>query len=380
MSDALTRLRAAYDDRTAEARKRKSAGQVVVGYFLNSVPEELILAAGHFPVRLAGDPTRPVPMADRYMEDYFDGEVRALFDALIVGEFNFVDLIVIPRNSEVYLQLYYLLREIPKWEPDAAIPPLHLFDLLQSPYRSTQKYVIGRMRALADRLAALNGRAITDERLAEAIRTTNATRRHVVEASALWQGASPSLGGVDALKVIGAGSALGHEDYRLALRDLIDQPPHAMPQGRPRILLKGSPQSDARFTQLVERAGASVVAHDHVWGDRIYDRPIAEGGDPWEALAQHYIAHVPSPRAYPQAAEDARMLALARAARVEGAIIYHDEWDDTLGWEYPDQKVLLASAGIPSLFLKRQRWFDPPEDVQAAAVATFLAQIEQTSA
>lgn len=380
MTGALERLRAAYDDRTAEARARKTAGQTVVGYFLNSVPEELILAAGHFPVRLAGDPDRPTPLADRYMEAYFDGEVRALFQALVAGDFAFADLIVIPRNSEVYLQLYYLLREIPRWEPEAAIPPLHLFDLLQSPYRTTETYVTGRMHALARRLEAIGGHTISDTRLADAILATNRTRRGLIDTRRLWQGAAPALDGTDALKVIGAASAMARDDYDAALRSLIKETPSAGSNGRPRVLIKGSPQSDPRFTALVESAGGAVVAHDHLWGDRTYDRLIEESGDRWEALAQHYIDHIPSPRAYPQARENRRMLALAQLAAADAVIIYHDEWDDTLGWEYPDQKALLDDAGIPSLFLKRQRWFDPPQATQLAAVTAFLAQIERKPA
>ncbi len=45
-ADALARLTAAHDDRLGEARRRKAAGSTIVGYFLNSVPVELIVAAG----------------------------------------------------------------------------------------------------------------------------------------------------------------------------------------------------------------------------------------------------------------------------------------------------------------------------------------------
>jgi hypothetical protein len=71
------------------------------------------------------------------------------------------------------------------------------------------------------------------------------------------------------------------------------------------------------------------------------------------------------------------MLELARRAQVEGVIIFHDEWDDTLGWEYPDQKALLEGNGIATLFMKRQPYFNPPEDVQGATVSAFVKSLEQ---
>lgn len=375
MSAALATLRSIYADRTVEAVRRRAAGETVVGYFLNSVPEELILAAGAFPVRLAGDPQERSEIADHYMEEYFDGEVRSIFGALVAGKFDFVDLVIIPRNSEVYLQLYYLLLQMPKWEPASRIPPLHLFDLLQTPNWTTGQYRIGRLRAMAARLEALSRKAVTDDGLRAAIRTTNASRRLLREASQLWQGPAPALDGVDALKVIGSASAMAREEHDAALRALIADPPPALAGRRPRLLLKGSPQSDPRFTALIEEAGGAIVAHDHLWGDRTYDTPIAEDGDPWEALSQHYGCHIPSPREYPQALADSRFLALAQKADVAGVVFHHDEWDDTLGWEYPDQKVMLDRHGIASVFLKRQRWFDPPMAEQTAIVGAFLSDL-----
>src|ERR1700756_4716406 len=102
--DALAVLRRAYAEREAEARNRHAAGQKVVGYFSANVPEELILAAGAFPVRLSGDPRDTTVPGDRYMEDFFDGDIRSIFNRVLTGHFDFVDLLVIPRTSEGMLQ------------------------------------------------------------------------------------------------------------------------------------------------------------------------------------------------------------------------------------------------------------------------------------
>jgi benzoyl-CoA reductase/2-hydroxyglutaryl-CoA dehydratase subunit BcrC/BadD/HgdB len=99
---------------------------------------------------------------------------------------------------------------------------------------------------------------------------------------------------------------------------------------------------------------------------------VQERDEPWAALARHYCFDIPSPREYPQAKADELFLALATQARVDGVIFIHDEWDDTLGWEYPDQKRLLEARGIGSLFLKRQRYFDPDEAQQRESVRGFL--------
>lgn len=375
MQNVLDILRAAYASPYAAAREHRARGGKVVGYFLNSVPEELIVAAGCFPVRLRGEPTHRSPLSERYMEDYMDGEVRASFAALLEGQFDFLDLLVIPRNSEVYLQLYYFLLEMPNWEPAARIPPLHLFDLLQTPSATTHQYVVGRLRAFADRLTSIGGTAVTATSLAQAISTVNVQRRLLQQASRLWQGSPPAISGADALALISSAAFMRFDDYARCLSDLLADPPPAL-EARPRILIKGSPQSDARFTSLVEQLGGSVVAHDHLWGDRTYATTVDERCEPWSALARHYCFEIPSPREYPQAKADERFVQLVKRAHVEGVIFYHDEWDDTLGWEYPDQKQLLDALGVPSLFLKRQHYFDPDEAAQSAALRAFLATIE----
>jgi len=370
MDQPLQALRAAYESPYDAARAHRAKGGKVIGYLLNAVPEELIAAAGCFPVRLRGEPQRS-PIAERYMETYMDGEVRSIFGALLEGRFDFVDLLVIPRSSEMYLQLYYFLLEIPKWEPAVRLPPIHMFDLLQTPSSATLKYVVGRLRDLAERIAAVGGGLIDGQALSTAITAVNAKRRRLQQASALWQAETPALTGVDALTTISCASFMPQDDYLTRLDALIAEPPPTFATG-PRILLKGSPQSDLRFTSLVERLGGAVVAHDHLWGDRTYATVVEERAEPWAALARHYCLDIPSPREYPQTKADARFLELVQRARVEGVIFYHDEWDDTLGWEYPDQKKLLDSRGVPSLFLKRQPYFEPPELEQAQAVRAFL--------
>jgi benzoyl-CoA reductase/2-hydroxyglutaryl-CoA dehydratase subunit BcrC/BadD/HgdB len=378
MKAPLTILRDIYADPYAAARAHRAAGGKVVGYLLNSVPEELIIAAGCFPVRLRGDPARLPPLAERYMEEYLDGEVRSIFGALLEGRFDFVDLLVIPRNSEVYLQLYYFLLEMPKWEPQARIPPLYLFDLLQTPSAMTLRYVAGRLHDFANRLGEISGRSITAPALSKAISTVNAKRASLQAASRLWQARAPALSGVDALTVISAASFAAHDTYMSALKALVADPPAAA-SPKARLLLKGSPQSDLRFTALVERVGAGVVAHDHLWGDRTYAALVREDGDPWHALARHYSLDIPSPREYPQAKADQGFLLLVEKAHVQGVIFFHDEWDDTLGWEYPDQKKLLEQRGVPSVFLKRQRYFDPDEAQQSEGVRALVESLQHRS-
>ncbi len=121
--DALEKLRGSLSRIAKQSCARgPSTGDKVVGYFSNNVPTELILATGMFPVRLTGDPRGTTEIGDRYMEEFHDGEIRSIFDRMLRGHFNFCDLIVVPRTSESFLQLYYYLLEARRWEPARVIP------------------------------------------------------------------------------------------------------------------------------------------------------------------------------------------------------------------------------------------------------------------
>src|SRR5580698_5038694 len=171
----LAQLAAAYLDRERSARAARRRGQKVIGYVSNNVPAELIWASGAFGVQLTGIPGE-TPTGDRYMEDFHEGHIRSLFDRFLAGQFDFADAVIIPRSSEGYLQLYYYLLEVRKWEPQQRLPEILLFDLLQTPTWSSSRYDRGRVEVLAQRLAAITGTPVSREAIRRAIDRDAKTR------------------------------------------------------------------------------------------------------------------------------------------------------------------------------------------------------------
>ena len=77
----------------------------VAGVTSNTVPWELLRAAGYFPLMLnpvpLNPPPGPAPFADRFMEDgVFSSRIRGIFDGIASGAWPFLKLVVIPRTSE----------------------------------------------------------------------------------------------------------------------------------------------------------------------------------------------------------------------------------------------------------------------------------------
>ena len=73
MATAFEVMQKHYQKRDLAAREWKRKGGRVVGYFCDSVPEELILAAGFFPIRISGNPGGSTAEIDKYLEPFHEG-------------------------------------------------------------------------------------------------------------------------------------------------------------------------------------------------------------------------------------------------------------------------------------------------------------------
>jgi benzoyl-CoA reductase/2-hydroxyglutaryl-CoA dehydratase subunit BcrC/BadD/HgdB len=351
-------------DHTAAAR---ASGLPVVAYLGHAVPVELIAAAGCFAMQMRGDPGDDTPLGDMYLDDDFDGDLRSVYQRIVSGYYNFAQLIVIPRSSNGYLYLYYFLLETKRLRAEP-FPEVVLFDVLQTPFWSTGQYVYQRVRDLQETLARLTGRPIATGAIAAAIASCNGVRRALQAMNALRREAPPRLSGTAMLRAIGA-AACG-----VAPVGAPGQAPDTAPIDGVRVMVKGAPHDTAGFYALVESLGAVIVADDHSTGERVIEHLVDETIAPVTALADHYHLHAPGIRSFPQAAQDARFLELVDAARVHGVIFYHDEFDDTLGWDYPEQKRLLDARGIPSVFLQAQSYRSPDRAAQRTAVLDLIAR------
>ncbi|MCA1646076.1 MAG: 2-hydroxyacyl-CoA dehydratase family protein, partial [Chloroflexi bacterium] len=207
-----------YADRAGGARAAQSRGVGVVGRVGNTIPSELILASGRFPALIAADLGHPTPTADIYMEPVIEPETKSLFENALSGEFESFDLLILSR---AYAHLYYYLKEAYRLGRAAKVPPLHIFDLMQSQRDAVRTYNFGRLQALVERLERVVGRPITDEQLGAAISLTNrgrALQRELLERR--WRA---EVSGVDAMQALGAGYFMPPDAYAEALAAYVAQ-------------------------------------------------------------------------------------------------------------------------------------------------------------
>jgi benzoyl-CoA reductase/2-hydroxyglutaryl-CoA dehydratase subunit BcrC/BadD/HgdB len=364
---ASIELATALRDPLAAARAAK-VNAPVVGFVSNNVPIELIHAAGCFPLQLPGAQGGPTPRADRYMERAFDPMARSVFERTLRGDFDFVDLMVLPRTVDSFQRLYYYLCELCRTGIER-VPESYLYDLLHTPWYTSAEHNHGRTVDFKERLQALTGRTITADDLAASIAVYNRIRRRLSDLFDRRCAVPCELAGTDALNVYRGAQQIRPDVFERALVAKLAERPNLAPGKR--ILLVGSAHDTPALHATIASAGGQVVADYHWRGELLFGPLVDESVSPLRALSTHYHRESWSVRRFPSSTAD--LLDFARRASVKGAIFYYYAEDEALPWDYPAQASALSALGVRSLRLDAQPY--PPNTASDAAIAEFIADL-----
>jgi len=336
---ALAELRRHYDNRTAVAKEQHARGTPVAGYTSNTVPRELLRAAGYFPVLLS-PPAQPTPLADKYMEPAFETRIRVIFEHLLAGDWSFLERLIIPRTSEGEHKLFLYLREVMRQEGQSHFPSPYFYDLLHTRTPLSEDYARERTRELYTSLGS--------PPLGNAIAEQNRVRAAVRRLLELREGEAPRLRGSDALMAIGASYFMEPDEFvRLAAQAAAETAASA-PVDAPRLLVKGYPCDHPELHRAVEATGGNVVAEDDWWGSRCAGEDVGMEGDPLEQVFRKYYIDAPSPRVFPPEIADAWFEERVQRG-IDGVLFYLPADDDVYGWDYPRHKRFCDERGVPAL-------------------------------
>jgi hypothetical protein len=346
--DALAVLQRCYEDRLAPLRERNG----VVGVLGNAAPVELVLAAGRRPVLVAPEPPHPTPFADPWMESDFEWEQRSLVDRAVRGDFESLDLLIVTRS---YHEVYYYLKEIVRQGQGPKVPPLYMYDLMQSQRPAVRPYGLNRTSDLLARLERLAERPISDSDLRAAIALTNRRRRAIRDL--LERRRQGQVSGATAVRAIGAGFFMDPSTYTETLTAFLAELPADEPAsdlaGRPRLLVVPSePLYRPALHDALEAAGALVVAEDDWWGARAAGDDIPENAPPMSAIFEKYFSDAPSLAVSPRAPREAWLRAQIERGDIDGVVFYVPPSDHLFGWYYPGLKAYLDERGVPSALIR----------------------------
>ncbi len=373
-SETLDFVRSAYANPVQVADSWRTAGGKVIGILGHDAPRELVVALEMLPIRIAplrltrtGEP--PPAAAPKSLTDELSPDTGLVLAAMLEGRLDWMDGLVICRDSETHSKLFAVLRELARIGAMKDSPPIVFYDRILSESNAAARYNRLRINELANTLSSWAGRELTRDGIAEAVSEANSTVNALRELAAARR-AVPSLRGSDMLSISGAALTLpGHIMTEVLAYLATGYDGHQAPSTPgTRVFITGSPQDDPWTYQALESAGFDIVGEDHDWGEGGWSL-ITETPDPMDGILDGH--RTTQPRAARTGVKErcyntARMAAEARADLVIQIFFYHDQ---ASGWEFPFLRQLLASTEIHLVQARVQYGHpDPTPLLQAVGV------------
>jgi benzoyl-CoA reductase/2-hydroxyglutaryl-CoA dehydratase subunit BcrC/BadD/HgdB len=204
----------------------------------------------------------------------------------------FADLVVGETTCDGKIKMFELLEKIKN---------TYVMELPHTQYKeSSRNFWLQEIKAFKEKLEGVFETAISDEQVRGAIRERNRERRLLKEFYELSRLDPPPMTGLQQLRTLyGAQFRFNHAEKVRELEETIARITEAYRSGeRPvspeakRIVVTGCPMGGAteKIVRIIEENGGVVVVYENCTGAKQFDRQVPESGDPYEALADYYLA------------------------------------------------------------------------------------------
>ncbi len=338
-----------------EARRRQAAGQKIIGCLLTDVPEELIHAAGAFPVGIMGS-NAGVRLADAHLQVWACSLMRTSLDMGLRGELDFLDGIIIPHTCDTTRMMVGI------WRHTCKTPYIDNFLLPRQVNRpSARDYLIGELARLRENLAQVTGQEITVEKIQASIRLFNENRRLLRQVMQLHAEHPGLLTTREAYTVIKAAMLIDKAEHNRLLQELIPQLEQKASSSagatvvKTRLVISGAVWEPPEILDLIEEAGGVLVGDDFLTGARYLGPDAAEEDDPLAALADRQLQKIPfGGYDNPDAPRANFLVDLVRKAKADGLIFLHLKFCEPENYDYNDMHEALNGAGIPNMRLETE--------------------------
>jgi benzoyl-CoA reductase/2-hydroxyglutaryl-CoA dehydratase subunit BcrC/BadD/HgdB len=273
----------------------KEQGRGVVGTFCTYVPTELILAAGLIPVGLCSSSDETIAEAEKFLPRNLCPLIKASYGFAVSGKcpyMYFADLVVGETTCDGKIKMYEMLGKL---------KDVYVMDLPRTQHKeASKKSWLGEVRAFAKKLEEKFGLTLRDEDIKQAIRERNRERALLKTLYELSTAHPPPVSGLRQLQIL-YGSQFKFV-YAEKIRELeqtiatikaeYDAGKRPVPDRAKRLLITGCPMGSAteKLVRVIEESGAVVVVYENCTGAKQFDRQLDETGDPYEALAEYYLA------------------------------------------------------------------------------------------
>jgi bcr-type benzoyl-CoA reductase subunit C len=372
--EVTARFEAVCADPYGTAREAASRGTKAAGYMCTYVPEEILHAAGYFPIRVFGwsDGTQ---RADGLLQTFACSLARGALDAALSGRLDFLRLMVFGHTCDTLQNVADIWqRNVGKsgFGSCAAMQHWVMATPVATSGEAATTFFTDELRRFRRFLEEEQG-GISDATIEASIELYDHHRRAMRELYALRRENPRCLTGKEMLSAVLASFLMRKEDHLPLIQDLISRVSsvangpavtrNPKPETRnptPGVFVIGSVCQSAEYMRAIEEAGCTVVDDALCTGARAFAVRRVVCSDPIEALARMYLERAPCPAKHrPGYNMGADILDQARAAEADGVIFLLTKFCEPWAFDYPHIRETLEAASIPSLLIEIEQHLPP---------------------
>ena len=336
----------------------KKKGGKIIGYVCTNVPEEIIVAAGMLPYRIRAPESKDTSEGDRYTNYLNCTYCRHIVDETLRDRYAFLDGFIGSNGCDQMRRVCDVFRAVTFKK--AALERKFFLEYVAAPRVPDDE---GSLEYYRNELARVRlsfkdhfGVDITDDRLREAIKKVNESRRLLRELYELRKAAHPPVSGAEALSITIAYTMMPKEQFNKDLRALLTKLDGrvAVPQYRKRLFLYGSELDDPEWVKVIEDQGGLVVADGICYGARMFWDLVDESLAPMEALAKRYYERWSCPRMIDWKRRQERIREVMKEWNADGIVGERIIMCQLWGAERVVTELEAKETGIPTLWLERE--------------------------
>lgn len=277
-------------------KEAKEKGKKVIGTYCTFAPQELILAAGAYPVTLCATKQEPIGEAEKVLPRNLCPLIKSSFGFAISDTcpyFHFADLIIAETTCDGKKKMFELM---------AKFKPLHMMELPQGQGNKDSKLLwVKEVEKTKKHLEEFLKVEISEEALKNAIELMNRERSVLKEVHELNKIKPAPLTGLEMLMVLWMKGFMIDKEEGIDMAEklisevkgLVEQGVYPVGEEAPRILLTGVPVGlgSEKVITLLEEAGASVVVLENCTGYKPLHTNVQNHGEitSLEAIAEKYL-------------------------------------------------------------------------------------------
>ena len=274
-------------------KQLKDKGIPVIGAYCTYFPKEIAMAMGAATVGLCSTSDETIPDAEKDLPKNLCPLIKSSYGFAKTDKcpfFYFSDVVVGETTCDGKKKMYEYMSEF---------KDVFVMELPNSQSATSLQLWKSEIVRFKEYLEEKFGVAITEEKIAEAIKEENEVRKSLKNLYEVMKHEPAPIKGHDLFKVLyGSGfkfdrKAIPAEVNALAEKIEKEYAEGEMLESRPRILVTGCPIGGAteKIITAIEENGGVVVAYENCSGAKSIDKLVdEENPDVYQALAERYLA------------------------------------------------------------------------------------------